>query len=515
MKIERVNHEKVCKIMLNTQIIADEIEDSGWNYTLRVSNGTPNLRYFKVYDSNAPLYKDVLYFVPASNAETFDADGYSYVTCSNLDGKAPHISDIDADEFSILNKMMFIFQKYRDYEIELDNAVIENASLDNLCKIASRIFGNPCYIHDRNFSILGISEQVEGMLNFEKSERDGSLHIPLWLVDQFKFDSDYKQTLERTTASIWGKDQYPHNIRSLYVNIHEGDYYYGRFLINEIHTTLKPGQFRIAEFFANYIRIIATRDEFYESNKSTRYEESIKALASGSDNYSHEDITTFLKIRNWDSNDEYICLIFQTQDEQLSIRSESSLRNILLTEFKESVDFIWNQKLCMIINMTKLGEKLTTVRNTLAQLVRDSYMYCGISNRINGFLNISIGFMQSEVTLEYVKRHSQKWLQIFVDIALEYILDSVNVGIDTQCLISPHLELLVNYDKNHDTEYYKTLKSYLVNERDIPKTSKDLVIHRTTLTHRLEQMKKVTAIDLDNEDMRLYLLISIRLYEKS
>lgn len=509
-----VTTEKSLKFLLNTQIIADEISSKGWKSNLRVSNGTPNLRYFQVYEGDDFLPEDVLYFVPQNYMHSFPADKYSYITCTDLDGKAPHIDSIAEDEITVINTLISIFQKYRDFEIALDNVVIEEKSLNDICKIGEKIFNNPCYIHDRNFSIIGISSRIKGMLEFETSERDGSLHIPLWLIDQFKFDSDYKKTLEQTNASIWGKDQYPHNIRSLYVNILDTGYYYGRFLINEINTPLNAGQFRMAEQFANYVKLIMTREQYFGTQQGALYENAIKSLSAGSKDYSPNDVKAFLGIRSWNEDDEYICLVFQTQDENLSIRSESALRSILLSEFKESYDFIKNQMLCLIINMTSSNIKTTTVRNSIARLVRDSYMYCGISNRISGFMNIATGFKQAEVTLEYVRKHSSQWIQIFVDIALDYALDNIEVGFDTQRLISPHLELLSAYDKEHGTEYFKTLKSYLTHERDIPETSKDLVIHRTTLTHRLEQMKKVTNIDLDDEDKRLYLLISFKLYEK-
>lgn len=72
---------------------------------------------------------------------------------------------------------------------------------------------------------------------------------------------------------------------------------------------------------------------------------------------------------------------------------------------------------------------------------------------------------------------------------------------------------ILRYDRKHGTQYYNTLRSYLVNERNIPKTANALIIHRTTLTYRLEKMQELFNLNLD-DDQRLYMLVSLFLLEE-
>jgi len=437
MKNSNINVQKSKQILLNTQIIADELASESWISTQKLSNGTPNLKHFEIYKEGSVPNENILYYITKQNAKGFPVDSYSYVSCFNIDGKAPHICAIQADEILVIDKMIQIFQKYRDFEIEFNNILINGQSLDDLCKAGSRFLNNPLYVHDRNFTILSISERIPGMLEFEKSEATGGLQIPLWLIDQFKFDPDYRKTLEQNHSAIWGTDQYPHNIRSLYVNIREGDFYYGRVLINEITSKIKLGQFRLLETFGEYVKEIILRDQIEHPELYTRYEDLFRRLACGDTNVDTKALSTFFKIRNWNADDEYLCLIFQTQDESLSIRSESAIRAILMEEFHEAFDFFNDQKLCLILNMTKMKSKITNVRNTLPTLVRDSYMYCGISNRISGYKNLTIGFKEAEIALKYVREDSSVWIRVFVDVALDYALDNINSAITTQHLIAP------------------------------------------------------------------------------
>ena len=82
-----------------------------------------------------------------------------------------------------------------------------------------------------------------------------------------------------------------------------------------------------------------------------------------------------------------------------------------------------------------------------------------------------------------------------------------------ELFIAPYLYKLRSIDKERGTEYFHTLKSWLLNERSIPKTSEALIVHRTTLTYRLEKMRELIPIDLDDPKLRLYLLLSYHLLD--
>lgn len=502
------------RLLFNIQMVADELENYGIKFDLRTTNGTPSLKEFNIFTKDTQLNEDTLYYVPQTLADKFNTDKYHYITNDDIDGKAPHISNIDADATVLINTVLSILQKFRDFESELNNVIVSNGSLLDLCKIGMNFFGNPLYVHDRNFTVLALPKIIPGMINFERNENENNYHIPLWLINEFKFDESYQKTFTFRSAAIWGTDQYPHNIRSLYVNLFDQDFYYGRVLVNEIESPLKPGQFRLLEYFANYATLIIKRDSLSASHYYKDYEDTIKGLVRGNTDSKNSDLLDFLRIKGWNEDDELICIKFKTQDDKLSIHSDAALRSVLVSEFAGCFDFYYNQRLCLIINISKTGQRVSDIRSILAGLVRDSYMYVGISNYTKGIRNIYAGFKQTDFVLEYIEEHPQQWLMMFFECSLEYLLKSIKTEIDIKNVVSPYLQILIDHDKEFGTEYYKTLRSYIINERNIPETSKDLVIHRTTLTHRLEQIEKLIKHDLSNEDTRLYLLLSFRLFER-
>ena len=77
----------------------------------------------------------------------------------------------------------------------------------------------------------------------------------------------------------------------------------------------------------------------------------------------------------------------------------------------------------------------------------------------------------------------------------------------------PSLKMLDTYDKKHGTEYLHTLKIFLLNERNIATTAKSLHIHRNTLLYRIERLKNMLLSDLDQEQNRLRIQISLYIIE--
>ena len=59
-----------------------------------------------------------------------------------------------------------------------------------------------------------------------------------------------------------------------------------------------------------------------------------------------------------------------------------------------------------------------------------------------------------------------------------------------------------------------TLRAYLQHERDIPRTSEALIIHRTTLLYRLKKIQALTELDLNSPEQRLYLNLSLWILEQ-
>ena len=77
----------------------------------------------------------------------------------------------------------------------------------------------------------------------------------------------------------------------------------------------------------------------------------------------------------------------------------------------------------------------------------------------------------------------------------------------------PAIVTLMKYDKEHGTEYTRTLKHYLYYASAPAEAARILNIHRNTLFYRIGKIKELTGITLEYGDEICKLLLSLRMLE--
>jgi DNA-binding PucR family transcriptional regulator len=129
---------------------------------------------------------------------------------------------------------------------------------------------------------------------------------------------------------------------------------------------------------------------------------------------------------------------------------------------------------------------------------------------VRGTGELNIAYLQSRVALEKAfQLGGERWAIPFSDCALEYMLSRTREAMPLRHLVAPELNALIEHDRQKGTQYYQTLRAFLLNEREFSRPADALIIHRTTLLYRLRKMQAVASIDLDDPKRRLDLLISL------
>lgn len=498
---------------LNLQMIADFLEERKWDFVIYRPNELPALAKCLLYYGQQELKQDVLYVIPEGMETDFPADRFSYITTTALRGEAPHIRNVTAVFPELLNEVMGIFAFHGDFERELSNTISGGGSLSELCAVANRYMRNPVYVHDTMFCVIGQAGCAEGM--FEYNEKTRKYHLPLWLINEFKFDENYKRTFEKHQAGIWGNDLDYTTVRSLFVNLWDGKEYLGRLVMDEVNASIRPGQCRMAEFLAGYVLLWMKNQALSNHHVQYSYEQTFVDLLKDGET-DERDLKAIMGILDWKYEDRYLCLKLQSQDTGDTVRPDLAINSRLSSVISGFVSFHYRQKLCVLINLSVSGLEQGELRLRLAPIVRDSCLYVGISNPVEGIYAIRRGFIQADISLDYIAGiDSSDWMVPFSACALNYIQESACQKLPAQMVAHPVLLELLEHDRIQSTQYYETLRTYLLCERNIPATAAALIIHRTTLTYRLGKIMELTRLNLDNDNLRLYLLISFQLLEQA
>lgn len=76
-----------------------------------------------------------------------------------------------------------------------------------------------------------------------------------------------------------------------------------------------------------------------------------------------------------------------------------------------------------------------------------------------------------------------------------------------------HVLTLKRYDEKNETEYVKTLQTYLLYQKSIQKTAACLYVHRNTIHYRIARIKEILQFDLDNSEQDARMLQSCEILE--
>ena len=82
-------------------------------------------------------------------------------------------------------------------------------------------------------------------------------------------------------------------------------------------------------------------------------------------------------------------------------------------------------------------------------------------------------------------------------------------------MVSPALQILRDYDRKKEGDLYHTLQIHLQTGCNVTQSADRLGIHRTSMIKRLNRIKKLTGIRLEEADTRLYLMLSYKILELS
>jgi len=80
-------------------------------------------------------------------------------------------------------------------------------------------------------------------------------------------------------------------------------------------------------------------------------------------------------------------------------------------------------------------------------------------------------------------------------------------------MISPALEQIIAHDREHGTDYVRTLRAFLNHMGRLPQAAKELNVHRNTLEYLIARIGEVAAVDVTDPDTRLALELGLRVLQ--
>ena len=491
------------------EMVAELLRDSGVPCRLHGAADAARFRDVRLYNGGTEADARTLYLVRPEDAESFPF-ARACVCSARVDG-APCLHCPGMDTAALLDQLSALFDRLRRWEQRLDELVYQNVTLAALCECGAEMLENPVCVHDDWFVMVARSKELADVLppdTIMTSERE---FLPRAVIEDFANDTEYLETYQSRTPQIW--DSTPDQQPWLYVNLWAGEVYRGRLLVVQHRRALRKLDLLLSDVLAQRVLALLDRKQLGVDRPHRGLDDIVFDILSGTQPDADE-IGRLLGSLNWNAGDRVVCVRLREQRDGGSAILDHALHSELFQAFPTGYIMFNDREQCVLLNLTRAPMRLAMIRHALSPLCRDYCLYAGMSSPVDGLREWHVAWLQARQALNQAcERRDDKWIVLFSDCALEVMLNSLQPPLQPRHMVAPELIALMEYDRDNDTQYFDTLRAYLLEERNIPRTSERLIIHRTTLLYRLRRIEKLVTLNLDDPWRRLYLTLSLRILE--
>lgn len=505
---------------LSMQMLYDGLSETYKDMSFYSCGDLPRLADFRLYQREAPLRSQFVYILEEENLPALppDLSDVSFLLAGKGDFSlfpmgCPVLTVKDCTDFSLLiSAVQDIFERYRQWERELLLAKNGERPLDRMLEASLKIFRNPVFVHDAGFYILSCPHRHPRMPVWEKDPKTGRDLLPLNIINDFKVDVEYLETLSATRAALFSAEQRSYPI--LFVNLWNNGRYEGRICVDELEHPILPGHYQALEYLGHFMEASIRSGGLFWLSMEDRAEQFFQEFIHGKiqDQSSIMRTLYFLK---WNRHDRYLCLRLETERTNIPQFSAPATLSHIETLISGCSAFLHQSGITVIVNLSYSHSRASDILSSLAVLLRESLLKMGVSSEISDFFQLPQAEFQARTALVLgLNSQSTHWYYRFDDYLLEFLLQKGGEFLSPELLCSHKLLALRQYDENNHTEFYVTLKTFLELERNALQTAKALFIHRSTLFYRLERIEKIADVHLDDPKERLILRISFYILEQ-
>lgn len=496
---------------LTMELLRDALETACTVARADLEEGCPPLGRPLFYESGMAVEAGRLY-LSAEGAESLCRRGVCTVYLEGAEPAGPGGSSLCLRESrqTVLNQLQKLYDRYDQWEEELERTVLSRGTLLSLLQSSYSIFRNPILVLSQDFHILA---QVGAPVELPDPELGGDRGAEsIELYTALQQDAIYQQMLDSA-----GPFLYPAHIlgwRSWNLNLRIPGRTGCRITVAERDRELRSGDAYLLSILAPYVSFLLEQARAMEESRSTSGLRSLFHQILSDRTADYMDMSSRLSRMDWGPEDRYFCLVLRSPYQEEDNASAKLVCSQLENRYPGCCGLIYEGEIVVFFDLERCGAEQEAIQAEMAYFIRESFLKAGYSRLLQGHSNLRRQYVQARLALDVGERISPYlWIHQFNSIAFPYLLEQATRRLPGKLLCHEKLLVLQEYDAQQKTEYMRTLRTYLDLHLNAVATAKDLFIHRSTLLYRLDKIKTILESDLDDPEELLYLSISFRLLD--
>lgn len=395
--------------------------------------------------------------------------------------------------------------------LKMLEALAEESSLQRLVEIGYEMFGNPILLIDMSLKTIAFASNSKITNDPVWNEFVNSGYPSLSLVNYYASNKINQVINQSESPFIW-TDSY-----SKYPRIMSKVVFGGKLIavlsIIAHDKPLQDSDLELADLLSKAISIELQKNKFIHYSRGLMHENFIEELLTGK----IKDGTIIderIKVLNINLRKNLYTLTLDISDFDSTKGSLIYLRNELEQKMPNSKAVVHDDKIVLIISYDDDRQYNKSEINKLKMFLKTKQLFAGMSRCFYSLEEVQEHYLQSYNALKLgMLLNKKEYFFPYEEYAIYHFAESCSDIKNLKRNCHPSLLKLIEYDKDNNTDYTRSLYTYIINSKNISESANALNIHRNTMFYRLEKIKSITDIDLNNSNIFLHLHLSFKILE--
>ena len=411
------------------------------------------------------------------------------------------------------NVLIYIQEAFNDWEAKMNEVLNKKLDFQTMIEVISDFLDMSIALIDPNFRYIAYTVSSQKLSNMVDSYN----HLPFHIANELRNQTEFKNLEKYKEAFV-----YTHDETVVYKNIFYNDQFVGRLsLLTDEYTDIEYAK-TIFDYTGSFLEILYQQNSSFENTVYNR--QKLHCFLMDIFAKLPVDMELFYQtlLENQSRLDDhwYIALMI-ARNSEATIYSASYVCNQLEERFPGCFCIMKDGKIIILYNESLFQRKTetnTNFQNTLKRITEQfatcvfvSRMFSDISHLENMTAAVNQAQFVMNTAMSHPNKMEEKPYQLFDDYALEYLLQRGNADFRIDQICHPAVLKLMEYDLIHETSYAKTLYTYIKEKYNAAATAKALYIHRSSFISRMDRIRELVDLDLDDLDNRLYISLSFKM----
>jgi hypothetical protein len=389
--------------------------------------------------------------------------------------------------------------KANEIRLQMYQALTEKQYMDMLIDIAFLYLNNPVIIVDHTHQLI-------------KYRQEAPVPIPLWqvMIDSGRYDLSYVDD-----SFYAGYLKSIHSREVLEFRIEGGNVYTCSIMCNDIYmgsTSLLEYDRDVTEFDLEILKtlsdIISVKMEqmiSYPIGTEYQYSQIIIDLLIDRIN-TEKDLDFRMQTRKWQPKLINRILLFnaKTRDESLA----QNIKHSFSGYYPDLKSVVFDDDM-LVLYETNLQDEAVP---ELEEFCKHYNVQVGISEPFGNLLDTQIYYGQTKKALQYGRpSEDTKDTYYYRDFILEDIAQQLCALSSFQQFYHPAVLKLQAFDKENGSDFAETFYTYIEQNRSVNKTGIILHQHRNTVNYRIQRVKELFDIDLNDFKELAHIYLSYKM----